>query len=339
LYTENAIFDKNGMVLHVFNPSHDEALAAASPYYTPRPAARRMEAELARLPDLWRAEEDAVFDLSERTPFAAWDRVERIEPWGWDARLSHLLRKRGAPERLLPTDAALAHIRRLSSRETAVRLLSLVRADVAGTVGESRFCRDLSGIRPGDVLKAPWSCSGRGVFRAATDPGLRRAARILRKQGGIAAESYVAHEQDFAMEFFYQDGVLRYEGLSLFRTSASGAYVGNVVAAENELRRRLLGDDAALAHIYNKVCRAVCRHLPPLLGEDYEGPLGIDMMLCGGRIHPCVEINLRQTMGRVALRLRQKVDGTAVFFLGEERGRLVPRLVPMNGNCQKKSGL
>lgn len=40
----------------------------------------------------------------------------------------------------------------------------------------------------------------------------------------------------------------------------------------------------------------------------YSGPFGIDMMvLNGGKIHPCVELNLRGTMGHVALDLTQKI--------------------------------
>ena len=54
---------------------------------------------------------------------------------------------------------------------------------------------------------------------------------------------------------------------------------------------------------------------------DAERPLGIDMMLIrmGGavRLHPCVELNLRRTMGHVALFCSQKRlnNGT---FLGDK---------------------
>ena len=39
----------------------------------------------------------------------------------------------------------------------------------------------------------------------------------------------------------------------------------------------------------------------------YEGIVGIDMMVVrGGLIHPCVEINLRMNMGVVAMKLYEK---------------------------------
>lgn len=52
--------------------------------------------------------------------------------------------------------------------------------------------------------------------------------------------------------------------------------------------------------------------------DDYRGPFGIDMMVVsaegGYRLHPCVEINLRRTMGHVALALSAAdVDGERVM--------------------------
>ena len=46
-----------------------------------------------------------------------------------------------------------------------------------------------------------------------------------------------------------------------------------------------------------------------LLSGRYTGPFGVDMMVvrhadgAGHSIHPCVELNLRRTMGHVALHL------------------------------------
>ena len=58
-----------------------------------------------------------------------------------------------------------------------------------------------------------------------------------------------------------------------------------------------------------------------MLGEiykdKYQGPLGVDMMIVAGAegqgflLHPCVEINLRRTMGHVALSIPPFADGFA----------------------------
>jgi hypothetical protein len=46
--------------------------------------------------------------------------------------------------------------------------------------------------------------------------------------------------------------------------------------------------------------------------KGYEGPFGIDMMIVasndGCLLHPCIEINLRRTMGHVALSLMPDDD-------------------------------
>lgn len=55
-------------------------------------------------------------------------------------------------------------------------------------------------------------------------------------------------------------------------------------------------------------------------GGAYTGPFGIDMMVVEGNagkgflLHPCVEINLRRTMGHVALSLTP-ADENAVMTM------------------------
>jgi hypothetical protein len=52
-----------------------------------------------------------------------------------------------------------------------------------------------------------------------------------------------------------------------------------------------------------------------LLKHKYQGPFGVDMMIVGKEdkdgflLHPCVEINLRRTMGHVALSIPPFADG------------------------------
>lgn len=93
-------------------------------------------------------------------------------------------------------------------------------------------------------------------------------------------------------------------GLSLFYTER-GAYVGNLVADEPrkwQLLSAYVSRDS-LARLIDRL-RAL---LGDALRDTYAGPLGIDMMVVSheGRllVHPCVEMNLRATMGHVALRV------------------------------------
>lgn len=327
--------------LHIFNPDHDEALAAGTPFYTPTRAARAMAQKGARWPHLWSDAGDYVLlpdaevqefswkiakDVfpKDLTP-ALWERVGRIDPWGWDAALCRRLRLRGAPERLLPDAQRLEAIRQLSSRATSVRLLRLLRQALPETVGEAEILTDIGAVEEfasrhaAVMLKAPWSCSGRGVFKAGaplSETVRRRVERILEKQGGIAAEPFYDRIKDFALEFeACPDGTISYQGLSYFAASATGAYAGNLIAPQSVLLAKIGEPLPALLPQLIAACTAA---FETLLKGNYCGPLGIDMMLVqkdgAVRLHPCVELNLRRTMGHVALFCTQKRLNSGTFL-------------------------
>lgn len=316
-------------ILYFFNPSHDEALASDSPYYTPTKAALRMEEELQDFPRLW----------AERCDFIpgelfSWIAVTGIEPWGWDKRARFLMRKAGAPEDFLPGDETLAHIRRLSSRQTVAELLPLLTSQCEGTFGESHFFTSeeelygwLSTCREA-MLKAPWSCSGRGVFRCNGSPEpeqRRRISRIVGEQGGIEAEPYYPQAHDFAMEFESKGGEISYLGISLFLTSPEGRYLGNIIDSEENLLsllESLSPTPSRTRDIYNNVREKLTSVLAHHVAPFYEGPLGVDMLLAEGCICPMLELNVRQTMGGVALKMRKRVDAPSLLSIGMENGRL-----------------
>ena len=323
--------------LHIFNPSHDEALAANSPYYYPAKAARILGADLALLPAWWAQPGDWILVPREVTlPTADFTGrgikaihldefkklkgvpFERIQPWGWDPLLVHQLQKAGVDASLLPDADQLQVIRQLSSRETAVQVLKEVRQDLPGTIGTSFWCteeQDLWNLlnEQGDMMfKAPWSSSGRGVFAVSPNPpeNLRqRILRILKEQGAIEAEPLYQRLADFALEFSVSEGKVRYEGLSVFATTETGAYTGNLVGEETVLLHQL---PVEIRRVLPQIIDSLCLHLQPQLSGKYEGPLGVDLMSvtqANGTIgiHPCVEINLRRTMGHVALALRNEI--------------------------------
>lgn len=320
------------MVVHVYNPSHDEALAINREQYCPSSAARRTAAMfwdvarhwaapgdfILRLPDdgslrgaaFWRVADDV-----QLTPSALdWSAVTAIDPWGWDRHIVGVLRRLGAPDRLLPTGVQLDRIRDLSSRWTAVRVLDQLNqrltadSDAATPTFTSRWCISeaevnaaISGYGGLAMLKQPWSCSGRGVWRSDGVSSEQRVRKTLREQGAVEAEPFYERLVDFAMEFYADaEGCVRYEGLSLFETHEGGGYAGNVVAPQSELRRRLeqqAGGPLPLFELSDRLCVV----LAEILAGQYSGPLGIDMMLTPAGIHPCIEVNLRNTMGRVAM--------------------------------------
>lgn len=256
--------------------------------------------------------------------------IDSIEPWGWDKTLRFQLAKANpALAQLMPDAATLAFMRTLSSRRFAGSQLLpwLVQLD-SRLVGESRYCKCLDDVADAikanecygtkangkSVIKAPWSCSGRGVRYVSGTLGQHEegwVANIIRQQGGVTVEPLYQKVLDFGMEFYADrtpDGGnrVRYCGLSLFDTS-NGAYSGSILATESDKREMLSRYvDLALA---DRVRDAIAGRLQTLFDGKYTGAFGIDMMAVadaqadGFRLHPCVELNLRRTMGHVALAL------------------------------------
>ena len=250
------------MTLHIFNPSHDEALAAHTAHYCPSRPARQLAHALAELPLQWAAEGDVCLRLpasggTEGVEVPDWTAVERIEPWGWDRHIVGLLRRLGAPERLLPSDERLCALRRMSSRETGVRWAEGLHVDDLPGVVKPRavFCTSTAAAVEAALamdgramVKLPWSCSGRGVWPFADDAACRRRIdKAVRLQDGVEVQARCEGLLDAAMEFTVDaDGRVHFEGLSLFTTAPGGAYGGNLTAHPDRLRRTWL-DCAAKA--------------------------------------------------------------------------------------------
>ena len=118
-------------------------------------------------------------------------------------------------------------------------------------------------------------------------------------------EPYYNKVKDFGMEFEVDNqGKVHYLGLSLFHTK-NGAYIGNLLATE-EAKREQMGRYVSLG-LLDEIKQHIIQNVQ--LG-DYQGPFGIDMMIVNSHLspltshfllHPCVELNLRRTMGHVAL--------------------------------------
>ena len=339
------VFD---MTLHIFNPEHDIALAANLSNFTAPHAGRQLRHDLGFLPALWAKEGDCVLvdnpsraeydyvrllqslkrsfgvhycSLVGKKIFPSWEKnvpslgLNDIQPWGWDLALRAQMKRSGAAESLLPTDEQIEAIRLLSHRRTSAKLLPLLQQE--GTIGESFECTSAEGIEQlllrykRLVLKAPWSSSGRGLrFLDAERTPLQMHAgwlkNLLAAQGSVMAEPFYHKAKDFGMEFSCKaDGTISYEGLSLFHTS-NGAYTGNILATENA-KRDMIGRYVSL-DLLDDTKERICSLLPAILDGRYEGPFGVDMMIAEEKLHPCVEINLRRTMGHVALALTPTDD-------------------------------
>ena len=128
-------------------------------------------------------------------------------------------------------------------------------------------------------------------------------------------EPFYQNALDFGMEFASDgSGGITFLGLSIF-TANEGRYAGNVLAPES-CKRSILSE--LLSEKTMEVARdTLTRHLSKLYANAYKGPFGVDMMAVKADgsdhylLHPCVEINLRRTMGHVALCASKALNGAS----------------------------
>ncbi len=256
------------------------------------------------------------FQQLSQYDFSAHENIS-IVPWGWDLPIvKQLVDANGQLAAHVPTEDNLAEIRRLSSRQFAAEhLLPHLVEDSQLLVGRSWYCEDVETVMRHvaecgqAVVKSPWSSSGRGVRLVEsdniTDSQAGWISNTVSAQGGITVEPFYKKECDFGVEFSVsRHGDIGCSGLSLFHT-VNGAYEGNIVATEKYKR------DYISRYIPAALLDGVIAHISKIMHQQlsghYTGPFGVDMMIVkdviAGKhlLHPCVELNLRCTMGHVAL--------------------------------------
>lgn len=327
------------MKLLVFNPEHDLALAANLSNFTAPHAGRQLRADLGFIPAIWAAADDYVhvenvedaerrFLRLTRRPFGRFIAKEQIckhqfsavDVWGWDLAIRAFLLRWGVDAAIMPTATQIDDIRQLSHRRYAMQLLDCLQ--MPGIIGSSCETNQIENIidrlHSGEhlVVKAPWSSSGRGVRFMEDDVNIYDNGwlrNVIVKQGSVMVEPYYNKVKDFGMEFVSDgNGSVSYIGLSLFQTS-NGAYTGNILASEEE-KENLISRYIPI-DLLKTVQQKICAKMGSWLKDQYTGVFGIDMMVVrrddgdGFLLHPCVEINLRRTMGHVAISLTELTSG------------------------------
>lgn len=255
------------------------------------------------------------------------DRIGRVSPWGWDAAVKFQLEQLGIRRTLLPADGLLDRIRNDSNRRFASMVLAELRSSMHDPIltGAACYARGMEELEQRvretgkAVIKAPWSSSGRGIRYVDTllQPAVAAWSRkTIERQGGMMVEPYYNKVKDFGMEFVSDARGVHYAGLSVFHT-VNGAYAGNSLA--DEAGKRAMLSAYLPGSVLDKVAETLEHLLAGRLQGIYQGVLGVDMMVVakdgvpdgretGFGLHPVVEINLRRTMGHVALALSARQE-------------------------------
>ncbi len=321
------------MTLHVFNPEHEIALAFDTKNITLPHAIQEFKMNLGFIPALWADDgdyvlvDDAAFaikasksvgkHISDVHFIEACDlskySFSEISPWGWNKCLCSKLSSSGCTT-ALPSGRDLQTLRMLSSRKQTVKILPFLRNGLEqATCGIAHYAEsqeeamDLAKRYGNIVVKSLWSSSGRGVKYVSSSDAkesvLGWISNAILRQGGVTVEPYYNKVKDFAMEFYsHGNGFIDYCGLSLFETQ-KGNYSGNLIASEE--RKLSILNKFIPSELLTEIRQRLTCYLSSLYKGAYRGPFGVDMMIVADGINgflldPCVEINMRRTMGHVA---------------------------------------
>lgn len=316
---------------YIFNPEHDLCLANGSPTFVPPESALKFGHDCRNIMENVLGQSG---DGEAIVPWG-WDNVlkynllkagtpEELLPS--DEALEQI---RSLSHRRTAIKAGKYIRERLKNSGPAGFLVK----DTPEEIDRPDMINDFLAKHPSAVFKAPWSGSGKGLRWVRSnefshsDRGWCR--NIITKQGSVIAEQREDVVCDFAMLFQSTATGIIFEGYSLFDTD-NGAYRSNILASDRYI----------LAHlsrfIPENVLTAVRRQLTIFLKDNfsgrYEGYIGVDMFICRantetdyvhgtdtfkkeknpGRfiptedsqgkylLNPCVEINVRMTMGLLA---------------------------------------
>lgn len=319
-------------LIHLFNPENDLALAHGKSNYTAPPNAMALHHAGEALPFWYANSNDAVIapnidikwleDIKSKTNITASVFNPSIHtigykacPWGWSLDALRQLTNAGVDNNALISHSQIENIRQLSHRRTTIEILSKLNESLSFQLPplpfEAKTPNDVIAFAKkhnGCYIKSPWSSSGRGVVNASTlseNELARRAEGIIKRQESIMCEVPLEKMADFAM-LFYSNGIrVKHIGYSLFFTGNSTAYSGNITTSDTIIENHL-STMISIEQLYNTSC-ALENALTDIIASKYTGFFGVDMLIYNkngaNKIAPCIEINLRMTMGIVAWHL------------------------------------
>ncbi|RUM37605.1 MAG: hypothetical protein DSY57_03865 [Desulfobulbus sp.] len=270
------------------------------------------------------------FELPEVLESVEGRKLGGLRPWAWSPDARDVLEKyaEAVSSRLLWQWRAETPARWFS-KEIGMDLSEKLGVS-EGAHGEGVFCKDLKSaqgaiqnlLKQGDVLiKAAYSCAGRGHRRIQVGETegtyLPWLEKMMELHGGVAVEPWLERVCDFSVLYEMRqekgEGVVKWIGMTHMENDASGRFLGSVV-----FPKWTNGLDAEISEFLHREARVrelYRERVPEALAAllvGYSGPVGVDAMVfrkADGSLglRRVIELNVRMTMGRVALELQKKL--------------------------------
>jgi hypothetical protein len=318
-------------MIHYFNPGHETAVLNGSKFYRPAANVLKMQEDLASLPVWYAAPDDSVLLPHQDIPQQM--RNEQVAFWGISPQSIHFFEKLNEQYDLqLKIPTWKEEYRFLGSRFASQQVLAYL-IDAIPAIEKNILPQFFSGIdeienhliqsKEKQLLKSPYSSSGRGLVWLP--PGeLARSERqiiggMLKKQSRVSIEKALDKQLDFSMHFENTpEGKTKFIGYSVFQTNAKGVYEKSLLANQNALEKQITAfiNKDLLFMVQSTINNIINKSYSPI----YEGNIGVDMLIYRSenqhKLHPCVEINMRKSMGYLAIRLFENYlhpDATGEF--------------------------
>jgi hypothetical protein len=254
----------------------------------------------------------------------------RLLPWGWSPAAHRLLEplKHSCSAEFMKSPVAKwkAGLRDLYSRKFAREILvSLLQELPSEFMIQNHMlpevCTSVKQIeelqsRWGKIMvKAPWSSSGRGLQPLTKTPVVPKVREklqgIINDQAYAMAEPLLNKQLDMALLFELHKGKVQYLGVSRFFTDRKGRYEGNYLNGwPSEINSAVVKSAEMMLQLLPVPVASVVE--AGKLANSYEGNFGVDTLIFTDtegvvRINPCLELNLRLTMGLLSLRLEKMI--------------------------------
>jgi hypothetical protein len=255
---------------------------------------------------------------------------DRLLPWGWSPAAHRLLKplKPSCTEDFQTSPVAnwKPEYREIYSKKFALELLQKLLPELpADKVLSPHLIPVVCFTKPEIencierwkkiMVKAPWSSSGRGLQKVTKTPVVEKVWEkllgIINDQGYAIVEPLLEKVLDLAFEFDLQNGKASYLGISRFLTDDNGRYQGNLLNGwplETNLEITAFAET-----LPGMILKPLVESIEEsLLAKYYEGIFGVDMLIFRDetgnlRVNPCLEINVKQTMGWLSLKLENLI--------------------------------